>query len=298
MSKVSYKPQKEKIGTEEIFDLVFKDSSIKYGLQEFPKDVFSGITVFEKDDGKFYLRCLKRDRDIFIYDKNKKTGKPEEMIRQLFLVYIRDYLKYPLNQIGVEEQVQMGVDDSKRADIVVFTDSTCTRKYIIFEIKKPDEIEGIEQLRTYLNATGVKFGAWSNGSKTICQLREEDTETKGEPYDYRDIPRLPKKGEYLKDILKPLIRKDLRTITNLKETIQRLEEDALANAGVNAFDELFKLFFAKLHDEFDPRKNDDSPMRFRVPEADPDTIYEIINGLFQEAKMRMGSPGSRSGRQI
>ena len=288
MSKVSYKPQKEKIGTEEIFDLVFKDSSIKYGLQEFPKDVFSGITVFEKDDGKFYLRCLKRDRDIFIYDKNKKTGKPEEMIRQLFLVYIRDYLKYPLNQIGVEEQVQMGVDDSKRADIVVFTDSTCTRKYIIFEIKKPDEIEGIEQLRTYLNATGVKFGAWSNGSKTICQLREEDTETKGEPYDYRDIPRLPKKGEYLKDILKPLIRKDLRTITNLKETIQRLEEDALANAGVNAFDELFKLFFAKLHDEFDPRKNDDSPMRFRVPEADPDTIYEIINGLFQEAKKRPG----------
>jgi type I restriction enzyme M protein len=288
MSKGSYKPQKERIGTEEIFDLVFKDSSVKYGLQEFPRNVFKGISFFKKDDEKVYLKCLKRAKDILIYNKNKRSGKPEEIIRQLFLIYIRDYLQYPLEQVSVEEPIQMGSGASKRADIVIFTDHTCTRKYIIIEVKKPDEKEGIEELRSYLNATGVKFGAWSNGSKTICQLREEDIETKGEPYDYRDIPRLPKKGEYLKDILKPLTKKDLKLITNLKETIQRLEEDALANAGVNAFDELFKLFFAKLHDEFDPKKKDDSPMRFRVPKADPDTIYEIINGLFQEAKKRPG----------
>jgi type I restriction enzyme M protein len=288
MSKTTYKPPKEKIGSEEIFDLVFKDSSVKYGLQEFPRDVFKGVSFLGKEDGKVYIRCLKRDKEVFVYDRNKKSGKPEEIIRQLFLIYVRDYLKYPLNQVSVEEPIQMASDDSKRADIVIFTDDTCTRKYIIIEVKKPEEKDGVDQLRSYLNATGVRFGAWSNGSKTICQLREEDAETKGEPYDYRDIPRLPKKGEYLKDILKPLTKKDLKLITNLKETIQRLEEDALANAGVNAFDELFKLFFAKLHDEFDPKKNDDSPMRFRVPEADPDTIYEIINGLFQEAKKRPG----------
>ncbi|MDD5772023.1 MAG: N-6 DNA methylase [bacterium] len=292
MSNVFYKPQKEKIGTEGIFDLVFKDSSIKYGLQEFPRDVFKGISFFEKEDGKVYVKCLKRNKDIFVYDKNKKTARPEEIIRQLFLIYIRDYLKYPLNQLNVEEPIQMGSDDTKRADIVIFTNDTCTSKYIIIELKKPDEKEGIEELESYMNATGVKFGAWSNGSKTIVQLREEDTKTKGEPFKYRDIPRLPKKGEYLKDILKPLTRKDLKVITNLKETIQRLEEDALANAGVSSvFDELFKLFFAKLHDEFDPKKKDDSPMQFRVPEADPDTIYEIINGLFQDAKKRPGWGG-------
>lgn len=296
-SKIDYKIKKpdlvteKRLVTEEIFDLVFKDTSVKYGLQEFPKDVFKGINAFRKEDGRFYVRCLKRKRDIFVYDENKKTGKPEEIIRQLFLIHIRDYLKYPLTQVNVEEPIQMGSDDSKKADIVIFTDDTCTGKYIIFEVKKPDEKEGIEQLQSYMNATGVKFGAWSNGSKTIVQLREEDIKTKGEPYRYRDISRLPKKGEFLKDILKPLTKKDLKIITNLKETVQRLEEDALANAGVNAFDELFKLFFAKLHDEFDPKKKDDSPMQFRVPEADPDTIYEIINGLFQEAKKRSGWGG-------
>jgi len=288
MGNSNYKIPGEKVGSEEVFDLVFKDSSVKYGLQEFPKDIFGRISFFVKEKDRVYLKCLKREKDIFVYDKVKKSGKPEEIIRQLFLIYIRDYLKYPLNQISVEEPIQMASDDSKRADIVIFTDDTCTRKYILIEVKKPDEKDGVDQLRSYLNATGVRFGAWSNGAKTICQLREEDRETKGEPYDYRDIPRLPKRGEFLKDILKPLTKQDLKLITNLKETIQRLEEDALANAGVNAFDELFKLFFAKLHDEFDPKKNDNSPMRFRVPEADPDTIYEIINGLFQEAKKRPG----------
>ena len=100
MSNKNYKPPKEKIGTADIFDLVFKDTSVKYGLQEFPKDVFKGIKAFRKEDGRFYVRCLKRNKDIFVYDENKKTGKPEEIIRQLFLIYIRDYLKYPLIQVN------------------------------------------------------------------------------------------------------------------------------------------------------------------------------------------------------
>ncbi|NLI14105.1 MAG: SAM-dependent methyltransferase, partial [Peptococcaceae bacterium] len=109
-------------------------------------------------------------------------------------------------------------------------------------------------MQSYLNATGTFFGAWSNGKDLVFQLREETSETKGEPYYYRDIPRLPKKGEALEEVLKPLTKKDLRSIQNLKDTIKRLEDTALANAGVNAFDEIFKLLFAKLYDEFDPRK--------------------------------------------
>ena len=275
--------------TSQDIDEIFGHPDVKHGLSVFNQpelqalNLLSKIDISKRRDGKIVIKCLKRQKEL--------VAKPEEIVRQLFLVYVRDYLKYPLSQVTVEETIQMGSDDSKRADIVVFTDDTCTRKYIIFEIKKPDADTGVEQLQSYLNATGVHFGAWSNGKDITFQLRDESPETKGEPYTYRDIPRLPKKGESLDDVLKPLTKKDLRPIQNLKDTIKRLEDTVLANAGVNAFDELFKLFFAKLHDEFDPKKNDDSPMRFRVPKADPETVYERINGLFQEAKNRPGWQG-------
>jgi len=275
--------------TSQDIDEIFGHPDVKHGLSVFNQpelqalNLLSKIDISKRRDGKIVIKCLKRQKEL--------VAKPEEIVRQLFLVYVRDYLKYPLSQVTVEETIQMGSDDSKRADIVVFTDDTCTRKYIIFEIKKPDADTGVEQLQSYLNATGVHFGAWSNGKDITFQLRDESPETKGEPYTYRDIPRLPKKGEALDDVLKPLTKKDLRPIQNLKDTIKRLEDTVLANAGVNAFDELFKLFFAKLHDEFDPKKNDDSPMRFRVPKADPETVYERINGLFQEAKNRPGWQG-------
>ncbi|MBI2560755.1 MAG: hypothetical protein HYW14_06450, partial [Planctomycetes bacterium] len=53
LNKASYEPLKEEIGTEEIFDLVFKDSTVKYGLQEFSsKEILKRVTAFEKEDGR------------------------------------------------------------------------------------------------------------------------------------------------------------------------------------------------------------------------------------------------------
>lgn len=276
--------------TTSLIDEIFGEPETKHGLNVFNEPDIQSLNLLNKvniykrvTDQKIVVKCLKRNKEIL--------AKPEEIVRQIFLAYIRDYLDYPLAQIDVEVPIQMGSDNSKRADIVVFADDTCTRKYLILEIKKPEADTGVEQLQSYLNATGTFFGAWSNGKDIVFQLREEALETKGEPYHYRDIPRLPKKGEALEDVLKPLTKKDLRSIQNLKDTIKRLEDTALANAGVNAFDEIFKLLFAKLHDEFDPKKDDDSPMKFRVPKADPETVYERINGLFQEAKNRPGWQG-------
>src|SRR3989344_4485152 len=189
-------------------DEIFGHPEMKHGLTVFDSPELRGllnkVNISRREDGKIVIKCLKRQKEI--------VAKPEEIVRQLFLVYVRDFLGYPLNQVSVEEPIQMGVDDSKRADIVVFTDDTCTRKYLIFEVKKPDAETGVEQLQSYLNATGVFFGAWSNGRDIVFQLREEEPETKGEPYHYRDIPRLPKKGEALDDVLRPLTKKDLRPI--------------------------------------------------------------------------------------
>ena len=158
-------------------DKIFGHPEIKHGLTVFDSQELRGLNLLNKidisqrDDGKIIIKCLKRQKDLI--------AKPEEIVRQMFLVYVRDYLGYPLNQVSVEETIQMGADDSKRADIVVFTDDTCTRKYLIFEIKKPDAETGVEQLQSYLNATGVFFGAWSNGKDMVFQLREESPETKG-----------------------------------------------------------------------------------------------------------------------
>lgn len=273
-----------------LIDEIFGDPSVKHGLNIFNspdiKDLkFIGkIKIYKrKDDNKVMIHCFKRQKEF--------VAKPEEIVRQLFLLYIAEHLNYPLAQVGVEIPIQEGVDASKRADIVIFTDDTCTQKYIIFEVKKPDVESGLEQLQSYMNFSGVFFGLWSNGKYPVFQYREESDKTKGEPYKYRDISRLPKKGESLNEVLKPLRKKDLRPIQNLKDTITRLEDTALANAGVNTFDEFFKLFFAKLHDEFDPRKIDDSEMDFRVPKADSQVIYKKINGLFQQAKNRSGWKG-------
>jgi hypothetical protein len=96
MNNDLYKKPKEKIATDEILDMVFKDSSVKHGLQEFSKDIFKRVNAFQKEDGRFYIHCLKRDKDIFVYDRNKKVGKPEEVIRQLYLIKLTREYKYPL----------------------------------------------------------------------------------------------------------------------------------------------------------------------------------------------------------
>jgi hypothetical protein len=47
MKKISYELLKEKVDTDEILDLVFKDSSVKHGLQEFSKDTLKRINAFK-----------------------------------------------------------------------------------------------------------------------------------------------------------------------------------------------------------------------------------------------------------
>lgn len=261
-----------------LLDAIFRDSSIKYGLKFFEKGERNKIKL-RKNEDKIEIWCVKREKWL--------RAKPEEVVRQMFLVWIQQTLKYPLSRIDVERSIQMGQDsDKERADIVVFSDDARTDPYIIFEIKKPNSKEGLEQLRSYLRWTGCFFGCWSNGSDYSYQLREEEPETKKAPYSYRDITRIPKLGENLDDILKPLSFAELKPIIDMRALIERLEHDALANAGVNAFDELFKLLFAKLHDELRPKRKPTDAVEFRVSAATPEDLYKRFNEMFKTAKRR------------
>ena len=244
MKNITYTPPKERIGTEEIFDLIFKDSSIKHGLQEFSKDILKKVSAFEKENGRFYVRCLKRNKDIFVYDKNKKMGKPEEVIRQLWLIKLTQGYKYPIERIEVEKSVQFGREvRTKAADIVLYKEDKVT-PYIIFEVKEPNAKKAEEQLKSYLSAEGSEGGVWSNGIQKFILYRPY-------PKEYvTTLSDIPDVNQTWDDLFE-----EKRTYDELKDKfdlsfiISRLEEMVLAQAGVNVFEEVFKLIYAKLYDE-------------------------------------------------
>ena len=87
MSNKLYEEKKEEVSigkAEKIIDTIFKDASVKHGLKEFQGiNVTEEIKIFEKEIDKYYVHCLKRDRDILIHSASKNA--PEEIIRQLWL---------------------------------------------------------------------------------------------------------------------------------------------------------------------------------------------------------------------
>lgn len=264
--------------TAKLLEQVFRDPGIRHGLRFFSNGEIEKLRLRELDD-KIDIFCAKREKWM--------RAKPEEIVRQLFLVWVRENLKYPLSRVAVEWPIQMGHDEEKeRADIVVFSDDALTDPYIVFEVKRPDSKDGLAQLQSYLRWTGCFFGCWSNGDDYTYQLREEDDDSKKGPYKFRDMARLPRHGEELSDILQPLRFNQLAPIPNMRGLIERLEHDALSNAGVNAFDELFKLLFAKLHDEYRPGRRDGDEVEFRVPISTPEAVYTRLDKLFQAAKRR------------
>ena len=122
--------------------------------------------------------------------------------------------------------------------------------YIIVETKKPKLKDGKNQLRSYCNATGAPIGVWTNGDQISHYHRKE-------PNYFEDINDIPKATQRLTDVLnerftlKDLVLKDkiANERKSLKDIILEMEDEVLANAGVDVFEEVFKLIFTKLFDE-------------------------------------------------
>jgi len=249
-----------------LLDKVFGDPQIKHGLKIFDSADLNKLRLSE-ERGKIYVTC--------ILTAKKRPAKPEEIVRQLMIHKLVDDLHYPASRIDVEVPIKMGSTyASKKADIVVFREDTKQNHHIIIETKKPLRKEGLDQLHSYMNATGVYYGAWVNGNDAVYQLRIE-------PNLFEELQRLPAVNEDLDDIKTPIVKSQLKPIHDLKEEVQYLEDTVLANAGVSAFEEIFKLIFAKLYDEFS--KSDIEAMDFRTTTAEPREQYERLNRLFRKA---------------
>lgn len=260
-----------------ILDRIFKDREVKHGLSLFTADELDAIENLLIDkDGKFYIRCQVKDK--------YKIAKPEEIVRQVFIHQLLHEYNYPNERIDVERVVYFGSRDSGLADIVVLHEDL-EHLYIIFEVKRPKRTDGLEQLKSYCNAEGAPIGIWSNGNEMIRLHREE-------PNIFVEIPRIPRVSETLRDILTE--RWSLKWLeehdelkqgkTTLKKIILDLEELVLGNAGVDPFEEIFKLIYAKLYDEWKGINNPNYQLEFFVGDRSPAQVKTAITNLLEGAK--------------
>lgn len=175
---------------------------------------------------------------------------PEEIVRELYIDTLLNKYKYCKNRITVEHPVNFGVE-VKRADIVVFDKDSLNNAYILVELKKPKLKDGKGQLKSYCNATGSPIGVWTNG-ESISYYHRKD------PNYFEDIDDIPDANQTLADIINEnvtfadLVKEDklINERKSLKDLVLEMEDEVLANAGVDVFEELFKLFFTKLYDEW------------------------------------------------
>ena len=106
-----------------------------------------------------------------MYAEGGKSA-PEEIVRQLWVYKLIQQYGYKADEIDLEKGVQFGTEvGTKAADIIVYTDGTKVTPKIIVECKKPKRKDGIEQLKSYMNAKGASVAVWSNGADSIILYR-------------------------------------------------------------------------------------------------------------------------------
>ena len=226
-----------------ILEEILKDTD--YQLNLFTDEEIAARTAgvtFKEQRGKRkpHVKCVVRNKEIVL--------TPEEAIRQLFAAQLMDKYKYSSKRLSFEHSIHFG-RSVKRADIVIMDKDRPDVEYIIVELKRPKLLDGKRQLKSYCNATGAPMAVWTNGSQITYYQRKD-------PNYFEEISAIPDAYHKLSDILsehftwRDLVIADARQRNrSLKARIEEMEDEVLANAGVDVFEEVFKLIFTKLYDE-------------------------------------------------
>lgn len=217
-----------------------------------------------------YVNCFVRDKEVRL--------TPEEAVRQLYIQKLILRHKYQKQFIQVEVGINFG-REVKRADIVIYDKNKPDSPYIIVEVKKHKLRDGKEQLKSYCNATGAPISIWSNGSIENFYHRQD-------PNYFSELSELPNGNENLFDFLSErnkytildLLLHDNLEKRSLKDIIEELEDEVLANAGVDVFEECFKLIFTKLYDEKESGEDITKIQNFLelYPEINLDDFKELV----------------------
>jgi len=261
-------------------------SSGKYDLTIFSSESVDRIEKsISKKDGKLFIKCLKREKEV--------QAKPEEIVRQLMLDKLLNEYNYPADLIRVEFAISFG-REKKLADIIVLNKKDKTSVYCVLEIKKHKAKDGKDQLKSYTNATGAPLAVWTNGTEINYYERLD-------PNYFEPLTDIPKANETIDDVKNEiftyleLMQKDrlIEERKSLKTLIQEMEDEVLANAGVDVFEEVFKLIFIKLYDEMESSEDRQIIERDfkRIKKEnqnleDKEILSEIDNSDFRQLEFR------------
>lgn len=193
----------------------------------------------------------------FIDGTTQREETPEEYVRQeIAKSLVREY-GYAKAQIAVELPLKLG-SRKPRADLVVFPAGERQEQqhaFIIVEcksqnIRPSDRKEGVGQLQSYMAACpNTAFGMWTNGLERSCFRKA----TRGGRVVFDEIPDLPESGEDEDASERPRFDQlKAATSDSLLFAFRRCHNYIAGNQGLQkpeAFWELLKLIFCKIHDE-------------------------------------------------
>jgi type I restriction enzyme M protein len=229
----------------------------------------------------------------FIDGTTQRRETPEEYVRQeIAKSIVREYL-YQKSTIEVEFVLRVG-SRKPRADLVIFAPDVPhvqENVQLIVEckassIKAADRKDGVGQLHSYMAVCpNVRYGMWTNGIERFCYRRvARDGGVSVE--EVPDIPEFGKGDEAAErprfDQLKPA------TSDALLFAFRRCHNYIAGNQGLQkpqAFWELLKLIFCKIHDE---RQNDEVEFFAAANERHgangPLKVQKRIEALFSQVK--------------
>jgi type I restriction enzyme M protein len=186
----------------------------------------------------------------------QRNETPEEYVRQeIAKSLVREY-EYPRSRIAVEFTLRVG-SRKPRADLVIFQEDRRDQSdaFIIVEcksekIKSNDRKEGVGQLHSYMAARpNSQFGMWTNGLERHCFRRlVRDGNVSFDP-----VPDIPAMG-VSEDFFERPRFDQLKAASSdaLLFAFRRCHNYIAGNQGLQkpeAFWELLKVIFCKIHDE-------------------------------------------------
>jgi type I restriction enzyme M protein len=229
----------------------------------------------------------------FIDGTTQRPETPEEYVRQeIAKSLVREY-RYEKSLVEVEFTLRLG-SRKPRADLMIFpsgSDHIQENALIVVEckassVKSADRKEGVGQLQSYMAACpNVSYGMWTNGIERYCYKRVvKDGAVRTE-----EVPDLPVFGRGEEEQDRPRFDQ-LKAATSdaLLFAFRRCHNYIAGNQGLQkpqAFWELLKLIFCKIHDE---RHNDEVQFFTAANERHgvngPLKVQKRIESLFSQVK--------------
>lgn len=275
--------------------------------------------VQNRADGKDGIECIVRGLNS---EGDYYELTPEEIVRQLYAHKFIEEYGYKKEQLSFEVPVFYAGTElitDKRIDIAIFNKDDNDIIDVIVEVKRPkitdvntiydDETSTpFQQMQSYCRQKQSKIGVIANGGNL---LKFYDSPNFDEELTINYFPKADEDLQEWKEnrrfTIKQLMQVDRLQNETLKEIIEEVEQRFGANdSSDKAFDEIFKLIFIKLYDEYlsgndadaiaigmntyhqELKDIDDSNfrvMQFRVRQSDTiDEIVENMNELFKKAK--------------